>query len=78
MWFAAGAQQLHVGVATDFVPATRAHPGLMVASREALERLAERLAQAGVEPVWDATIPHVQRCFVTDPWGNRLELLTPG
>src|SRR5699024_2182119 len=29
-WFACGAQQLHVGVAADFTPATKAHPALAV------------------------------------------------
>src|SRR3954453_3944182 len=29
-WFGCGAQQLHVGVAGDFVPATKAHPALGV------------------------------------------------
>jgi len=77
VWFAAGAQGLHVGVAPDFAPATKAHPGLLVASRGALERLADRLAQAGVEPAWDTAIAGVRRCFVTDPWGNRIELLAP-
>ena len=32
-WFACGAQQLHVGVAADFTPATKAHPGLRVTAR---------------------------------------------
>ena len=30
VWFQAGAQQLHVGVAEPFAPATKAHPALRV------------------------------------------------
>ena len=37
LWFRVGVQELHVGVADDFMPATKAHPGLLVASPEALE-----------------------------------------
>jgi catechol 2,3-dioxygenase-like lactoylglutathione lyase family enzyme len=72
VWFACGAQQLHVGVAHDFTPATKAHPAFAVAG---LEALAARLVSAGAEVHWDAEVPGVARLFVADPWGNRLELL---
>jgi catechol 2,3-dioxygenase-like lactoylglutathione lyase family enzyme len=79
-WFACGSQQLHVGVANDFTPATKAHPALVTTD---LEVLAERLIAAGVAVHWDADLPRpgaegVSRFFVQDPWGNRLELLTSG
>jgi catechol 2,3-dioxygenase-like lactoylglutathione lyase family enzyme len=47
VWFACGAQGLHVGVAEDFAPAAKAHPGLRVADTAALDELAERLRAAG-------------------------------
>jgi catechol 2,3-dioxygenase-like lactoylglutathione lyase family enzyme len=72
VWFACGAHQLHVGVEEPFAPARKAHPALLVAG---LETLASRLAGAGVEVRWDASIPAVRRCYVDDPWGNRLELV---
>ena len=72
-WFRAGAQQLHVGVATDFTPATKAHPALRVRP-DALDALAERLRAAGAEVAWDGAIPGVRRFYTSDPWGNRLEL----
>jgi catechol 2,3-dioxygenase-like lactoylglutathione lyase family enzyme len=74
-WFACGAQQLHVGVAGDFAAARKAHPGLRVSDRAELERLAERLAHAGVDVRWDDELPGVRRFYADDPWGNRLELL---
>jgi catechol 2,3-dioxygenase-like lactoylglutathione lyase family enzyme len=74
-WFAAGEQQLHVGVAEPFAPAAKAHPALRVTSREALHRLAERLAAAGHAVTWDDALPGAERFHVADPFGNRLELL---
>jgi catechol 2,3-dioxygenase-like lactoylglutathione lyase family enzyme len=73
-WFACGAHQLHVGIANPFTPATKAHPALAVAGAD-LERLAERLAQAGASVQWDGTIPGTRRFFTADPWGNRIELV---
>ena len=80
-WFALGAQQLHVGVAGDFAPATKAHPGLSVTDAE-LDALAARLEAAGSPVEWDERLPGVRRFYTADPFGNRLELLagsaTPG
>ena len=73
VWFALGAQELHVGVQDDFAPARKAHPGLNVA-RDTLEPLAEALALAGVRVEWDERIPGVRRFYAEDPWGNRIEL----
>jgi catechol 2,3-dioxygenase-like lactoylglutathione lyase family enzyme len=73
-WFACGPQQLHVGVETEFRPARKAHPALAVAAA-ALDGLAGRLAAAGTEVTWDHALPGVRRCYVADPWGNRLELV---
>jgi catechol 2,3-dioxygenase-like lactoylglutathione lyase family enzyme len=72
VWFACGAQQLHVGVVEDFAPATKAHPALKATG---LEALAARLVAAGAEVGWNSEIPGVTRFFVADPWGNRIELL---
>jgi hypothetical protein len=66
VWFQCGDQQLHVGVAQDFTPATKAHPAFVTSE---LDALAERLTAAGVDVRWDA-----ERFFTEDPWGNRLEL----
>jgi len=74
VWFAAGAQQLHVGVAQTFVPAEKAHPALAVASGS-LDALVGRLGAAGVTVRWDDAIAGVRRCYVADPFGNRLELV---
>ena len=78
VWFACGAQQLHVGVAADFTPAGKAHPALAVTNAADLDVLAERLTLAGVPVRWDGELPGIARFYTEDPWGNRLELLAPG
>jgi catechol 2,3-dioxygenase-like lactoylglutathione lyase family enzyme len=70
-WFLAGAQELHVGVEEPFSAARKAHPGLVVAD---LGLLRERLRAAGVSFEDDELIAGVDRLFVHDPFGNRLEL----
>ncbi|MDX6522876.1 MAG: hypothetical protein QOI17_389 [Gaiellales bacterium] len=77
-WFAAGAQQLHVGVAQPFAPAAKAHPAFAVGSADELEQLASRLQASGLAVVWDRAIPGASRFHVHDPFGNRLELLAAG
>ena len=77
VWFAAGAQELHVGVAEDFAPARKAHPGLRAGSDAELEALAGALTDAGAAVEWDDRIPRRRRFFTSDPWGNRVELLGP-
>lgn len=78
-WFRAGGQELHVGVVEPFAPATKAHPGLVLGSADALSELAERLAKAGIAVEWadPAELSDRARFHVHDPWGNRLELLAP-
>jgi ribosomal-protein-serine acetyltransferase len=74
VWFACGAQQLHVGVIDDFAPAAKAHPALRVRQPD-LDLIAERLAAAGSTVQWDDAIPNMRRFYTIDPWGNRIELL---
>ena len=79
VWFALGAgAQFHVGVAEDFAPARKAHPGLRIETIARLEMLARRLAAVGAPVVWNSELPGVRRFFTADPFGNRLELLAVG
>ncbi|MFL5859739.1 MAG: VOC family protein [Solirubrobacteraceae bacterium] len=76
VWFAlAGGCQLHVGVAADFAPAVKAHPGLRVDDVARLEMLGRGLSAAGAPVVWDSQLAGVRRFFTADPFGNRVELL---
>jgi catechol 2,3-dioxygenase-like lactoylglutathione lyase family enzyme len=74
VWFAVGAQQLHVGVTEPFSPAAKAHPALLVAPGE-IDALAERLGAAGALVLWDEALPGGRRFYSQDPWGNRIELV---
>jgi catechol 2,3-dioxygenase-like lactoylglutathione lyase family enzyme len=78
VWFRLGdGTELHIGVASPFAPATKAHPGLVVADAAARNALAGSLEAAGYAVTWASTkqIPGRLRFHVADPWGNRLELL---
>jgi catechol 2,3-dioxygenase-like lactoylglutathione lyase family enzyme len=72
VWFRVGTQQLHVGVEQDFAPARKAHPAFAVSR---YDELVARLRSAGVQVADDASIPGVRRCYVADPWENRIELV---
>ena len=74
VWFACGAQQLHIGISEPFTPADKAHPALRVRLAE-LDGLAARLAEAGAPVLWDDAIPRTRRLYTADPWGNRIELV---
>jgi catechol 2,3-dioxygenase-like lactoylglutathione lyase family enzyme len=71
VWFRAGAQELHLGVEDPFAPARKAHPGLVA---DDLGAIRARLAATGAGFEDDAKIAGVDRLFVHDPFGNRLEL----
>jgi catechol 2,3-dioxygenase-like lactoylglutathione lyase family enzyme len=75
VWFALGAQQLHVGIEEPHAPARKAHPALAVRD---LDAAAARLEAAGREASWDRSLPGVRRFYTADPWGNRIELIAAG
>ena len=72
VWFELGTQQLHLGVEGDFHPAKKAHPAFLVRD---LAGLRARLEQGGYKPYEDEPLDGYERCYVADPFGNRLELL---
>src|SRR5262245_750805 len=74
LWFRSGALRLHLGVDPDFHPARKAHPALLV---KGLADLAERCRAAGYLPTTDEPLEGFNRVYVSDPFGNRIELLEP-
>ena len=74
VWFRGGALRLHLGVDPDFRAARKAHPAILV---HGLTDLAARCAAAGFTPVTDEPLAGFVRVSVSDPFGNRLELLEP-
>ena len=75
VWFRAGTAELHVGIEEPFAPARKAHPGLVAAD---LDGVRNRLTAAGHELQEDDLIPGVERFYVDDPFGNRLEVRQTG
>ena len=71
-WFEAPGVKVHLGVDADFRAAQKAHPALLVDDLAALQIA---LAAAGVEAVPDEPADGRARCYVSDPFGNRVELI---
>jgi len=72
LWFKCGDLQLHLGVEEPFAPARKAHPALRVRD---YEPLLATLAANGVAVARDHVLAGVERAFVHDPFGNRVELI---
>ncbi|MCA0316468.1 MAG: glyoxalase [Proteobacteria bacterium] len=71
-WFEQGALRIHLGVEADFRPARKAHPALLVSN---LAGLVDDLRAAGYPLNEDEPLPGFVRIFVSDPFGNRIELM---
>lgn len=56
------------------MPSKKAHPGILVAD---LDGLAAALEAAGHPVEWDDLFIGFRRCYTRDPFGNRLEFLSP-
>ncbi len=73
-WFERGALKVHLGVETDFIPARKAHPAFIV---DGLRELVARLERAGYHVAEDQPLESYDRTYVSDPFGNRIELMEP-
>lgn len=71
-WFERGSLKVHLGVEADFRPARKAHPAFLVSD---LATLATRLTDAGHVVSDDQPLAGYERCYVDDPFGNRIELM---
>lgn len=74
VWFASGPVQVHLGIEPDFRPAKKAHPAFLVTE---LDALLERCRATGVAVVEAEPLAGSRRAHITDPFGNRLELIEP-
>ncbi len=73
-WFELGGLKLHLGTEEQFVPAKKAHPALLV---EDLTSFKRHLEASGVAVRIEEPLEGYDRCYVDDPFGNRIELLEP-
>ena len=74
-WFENETLAIHLGVQTDFMPATKAHVALLVNDLEAFRTYLE---QAGITTRPDDAVPGVARFYADDPFGNRIEFIQDG
>jgi catechol-2,3-dioxygenase len=74
-WFARGNVHVHLGVEADFRPAKKAHPAFRVAGLAALRT---QLDDHGHATRDDIAVEGMERFFVDDPFGNRIELIDAG
>jgi catechol 2,3-dioxygenase-like lactoylglutathione lyase family enzyme len=72
VWFQDGELRVHLGIDREFRASRKAHPAFLV---QDLGSLVRRLRDAGVEVVDDDLLPGYDRVYVSDPFGNRLELM---
>lgn len=71
-WYATTNLQVHLGVEEDFRPARKAHPAFRVSD---FDELRAALVHSGREVRDDFEIEGVDRFYVDDPFGNRLEMI---
>ncbi|WFR95839.1 VOC family protein [Rhizobium tumorigenes] len=71
-WFGMDKVKIHLGVEPDFIPAKKAHPGLLV---DDLASLCSTLQNAGYETMADQPLEGFTRVYVNDPFGKRIELM---
>ena len=71
-WFEGSGVKVHLGVEADFRPALKAHPALLV---DDLATMIVLLEQAGVAITQDEPADGKARCYINDPFGNRIELM---
>ncbi|KMY51583.1 VOC family protein [Peribacillus loiseleuriae] len=72
VWFGFGNYHLHIGIEEPFSPAKKAHPAFEVKNIEALKI---HLAENNISFIVDTDYPGVNRIYIEDPWGNRVEIL---
>jgi catechol 2,3-dioxygenase-like lactoylglutathione lyase family enzyme len=74
-WFESASVKIHLGVDKAFHAATKAHPGLLV---NGLPGIIELCRRQGLPVIEGSPVGDCQRVFVSDPFGNRIELMEPG
>ena len=71
-WFESGSVKIRLGVEAQFIPARKAHPALIV---DDLRGMAARLEAGDYRVVEDQSLAGYDRLYVSDPLGNRIELM---
>ncbi|HYN33260.1 MAG TPA: VOC family protein [Ilumatobacteraceae bacterium] len=73
-WFEKDHLKVHLGVDVEFRPATKAHPAFIV---DDVRSMARAVSAAGFAVKDDEPLDGYDRVYVSDPFGNRIELMQP-
>ena len=71
-WFENAGVKVHLGVEAEFRAAKKAHPALLV---DDLDAMVAELEAAGLPVTPDDPVGGRKRCYISDPFGNRIELM---
>ena len=74
VWFETNGVRIHLGVEDSFIPAKKAHPAFEV---ENAIGFLKALKTQGVTILEDDNLPEYDRGYIYDPFGNRIEILSP-
>lgn len=72
LWLRSGTVELHLGTEADFTPARKAHPALLV---DNIAAFLGTLPPDKQNPERHTDIPGLERVFLFDPFGNRIEVI---
>jgi catechol 2,3-dioxygenase-like lactoylglutathione lyase family enzyme len=72
VWFENGSVKIHLGIDPEFYSARKAHPALVVSE---LELLIAALRDGGCDVKEGEGFTDGRHVYVSDPFGNRIELI---
>lgn len=72
IWFENERVRIHLGIETDFRPASKAHPALLI---DNFKQILVTLRAAGLEFSKAESMDGCSRGHIHDPFGNRIELI---
>jgi hypothetical protein len=72
LWLRTANLEIHLGVDSDFRPARKAHPAIVVSD---IITVANHLSANNIDIAWDENIPGRKRFYVHDNVENRIEIV---
>jgi catechol 2,3-dioxygenase-like lactoylglutathione lyase family enzyme len=72
VWFENSRVKIHLGIDSDFRPARKAHPALLV---QDLGGVVRKLRETSIDVTDAEPLPEHDHVYIADPFGNRIELI---
>ena len=73
IWLDCGSHQIHIGIQKDFHPAKKAHPAILI---ENIPNFRKYLEKQSIPTIEGETLNGIERFFILDPFGNRIEFMS--